>query len=273
MELQSLLCDPHHTELMSHLSIVAQYQICHARLAYFWPLCTAWDFFCLLFISGSPLNFWHQALLFQNSFPCCFPVGALHDPLLSLLQGPMMSALPFATSYCCNIEVSLTIVLCVPLHHEDISSLAKAGPSLCCQELSPFFPVFPFTCQQLYMSAACHLCVWNRESWGFPPAKHQTVTFAFATSLGFTDHPFHTFDLGILKPDQMKIHCMSRRGESIPPGLEDVGSGRRAAAVALPQSHCRACGDTRSAERLPRQPPRREGTPQEQAGVPSACST
>lgn len=59
MELQSLLCYPHHTELMSHLNSVSQYQICRARLAYFWPLCTAWGFFTLLLIAGSPLNFWH----------------------------------------------------------------------------------------------------------------------------------------------------------------------------------------------------------------------
>lgn len=67
---------------------------------------------------------------------------------------------PFPTSYCCTIaKVSLTIVLCVPQYHRDISSLAKAGPSLHCQKPPPFFPLFAFTSQQLYVSAACtHVC-------------------------------------------------------------------------------------------------------------------
>ena len=111
---QCLLCYPHDTEIVSHfvhwslLNIVTQYQTRPTRSAYFWTLCPACLLFSLLFIAGSPLNFLHWILLFQSSFPCHFSVAALRDPLLSLLQGAVISALPFATSYCCNVaEVSL----------------------------------------------------------------------------------------------------------------------------------------------------------------------
>lgn len=87
LDLQSVLCYPHHIELMSHLNIVSQYRIHWARLAFFGHSVLHGVFLTLLFITGSPLNFWQQALLFQSSFPCHFPEGALCDPFLSLFQG------------------------------------------------------------------------------------------------------------------------------------------------------------------------------------------
>lgn len=111
---QRLLCYPHNTEMTSHfvqwslLNIVTRYQTRPTRSAYFWTLATACFLFILLFIAGGPLNFLQWILLFQSSFPCHFSVAALRDPLLFLLQGAVISALPFTTSYRCNIaEVSL----------------------------------------------------------------------------------------------------------------------------------------------------------------------
>lgn len=236
MQLQSLLCCPHHTELVSHLNAVSQYWIHRARLAYFWPLCTAWGFLpssssrAALWISGTkPYHFkapFH--VFFQKELSVTLSCPSLND---------VCSA--FATSYCGNIaEVSLTIILCVPLYHGDISSLAKAGPSLHCQKPPPFFPLFPFTCQQLYVCAACHFCVWNRELWGFPPAKHQRVTLAFVISVWFTVHPFYSLHLASWS--LIKWKSFACHGGMSPSHWDSGTLGSVAASV--PQSHCRAQG-------------------------------
>lgn len=131
---------------------------------------------------------------------------------------------PFATSYCCTIaEVSLTIILCVPLYHGDISSLAKAGPSLYLSETPSFF--LPSTHSP---AAAVHgcclppLCV-EQGAVGISTSKAPESNLCLCNLHVIYRPSLLHLSPGKLKPDQVEILCMSQRGESIPLGLGDVG--------------------------------------------------
>lgn len=113
------------------------------------------------------------------------------------------------------------------LNESQISNPAwqRQGQAFTVRNCFLFSPIFPFMCQQLCVSAARHLCVWNRESWGFPPAKHQESNLCLCDlSVIYRPSLLH-LSPGTLKPDQMEILCMSQWGESMPPGFRDVGSG------------------------------------------------
>lgn len=187
-----------------------------------------------------PYSSSQAALLTSGTKPHYFkaPFPVIFQKELSVtLSRPSLNGVcsPFATLCCCNIaEVSLTIIFCVLLYHEDISSLAKAGPSLYCQKPPLFFLLFSHS-----HAAAVHECC-------LPPLCVEQGARGISTNLRLGDlHVVNRPSLlhlspGKVKPDQMETLGMSQRGESIPLGLGDIG-------LCVLQSCCRAHRDTRSA--------------------------